>query len=123
MIPLHSAESTALSIGAANTDVIPNTKRIAIAGAPQSLINIFSQPSSGSRIGLYIRTVIGLFAQSPASSIAPRLNKTTAPYSQLCALRFYLCARVISLAILGQSSPVRYAQVDQTKRVQRDGVR
>jgi hypothetical protein len=62
MIPLHSAESTALSIGAANTDVIPNTKRIAIAGTPRSLINIFSQPSSESRIGLYIRTVIRLFA-------------------------------------------------------------
>jgi hypothetical protein len=42
MIPLHWGESTALSIGAANTDVIPNTKRIAIAGTPQSLINIFS---------------------------------------------------------------------------------
>jgi hypothetical protein len=62
MIPLHSAESTALSIGAANPDVIPNTKRMVIASAPQSFIKSSFQPSSESRIVLSIRTVIGLFA-------------------------------------------------------------
>ena len=76
MIPLHSAESTALSIGAANTDVIPNTKRIVIASTPQRLINIFSQPSSESRIGLYIRTVVGL-----SRLIACKLYSATAQQS------------------------------------------
>jgi hypothetical protein len=44
MIPLHSAESTVLSIGAANPDIVPDTKRIVIAGTPESLIKLSSQP-------------------------------------------------------------------------------